>query len=498
LPASSNSPKPSPVSLTASPPALVPFAERLAQLDLRLKELAELSGSLVESLKKHDADPELAARFLDVWREAVRGDAVIELFREVERERQENETLMDISMKLSSSTAVDGVLHTILDSLRQVVSFDAAGIFVYDRDIGQIEIDMLVGYEGAARQMIHQKFQEGVKLGQGIIGTVIQTGEPIYVPDARTDARYIAGRHGTLSELAVPILVRGEVVGALNLESDTVDSFSQRDLRSLTTFANHAGVALERALADQLRQHTQRIQEEIAIARKIQTSFLPQKYPNFEPYDLAGVNFPSSEVGGDYYDFIPITETDLGVTIGDVTGHGAGAALLMANFRACVRIESRNNFAIRTILAKVNEYLCSSMLPGSYVTAVYGVLDRKNHVFSYGNAGHNPPFRMSRDGTVEYLETGGVLLGAVPDATFEEAQVKLYPGDVLVFYTDGVTEAFGEAGTMFGVERLVELVRENRDRPVKDMVHHIADVVHDFQSTASVQDDLTLSIIKYA
>lgn len=476
----------------------VPFGERLQLLDERLKELADLSGALVQKLRAGQGDPDLADRFLAVWREAVRGDAVLDLFREVERERQENQTLMEISMKLSSSSAVEGVLHTILDSLKQVVNFDAAGIFVYDRDIGQIEIDMLVGYEGAARQKIHSKFQEGVKLGQGIIGSVIQTGHPIYVPDARHDARYIAGRDATLSELAVPILVRGEVVGALNLESNVVDAFSERDLRSLTTFANHAGVALERARAEQLRQHTQRIQEEIALARKIQASFLPQSNPSFEPYDLGGVNFPSSEVGGDYYDFIPITDTDMGVAIGDVTGHGAGAALLMANFRACVRIESRNSFAIRTILTKVNDYLYETNLPESFVTAVYGVLDRRNHIFSYGNAGHNPPFRMSREGRVDYLETGGLLLGAFSHVQYEETQLKLSPGDILVFYTDGLTEAFDKAGNEFGLDRLEKLVWEHRHLPAQQLVRRIADVVHDYQASASVQDDLTLSIIKYA
>ncbi len=239
----------------------------------------------------------------------------------------------------------------------------------------------------------------------------------------------------------------------MNLEADTLDAFTERDLRSLTTFANHAGVALERARADRLRQHGRRIQEEIALARRIQMSFLPATIPSFAPYDMAGFNSPSSEVGGDYYDFIPITDTDMGVAIGDVTGHGVGAALLMANFRACLRIESRNNFAIRTILGKVNDYLYETNLPESFVTAVYGVLDRRNHNFSYANAGHNPPFRLRRDGTVDLLEEGGLLLGAFPDVSYNETVVPLAPGDILVFYTDGVTEAQDANGGEFGFDQ---------------------------------------------
>ena len=479
------------------PPAHLPDDDRIARLDARFGELAELTDALLRSLREGAADPALADRWLAVWRETVRGEAVLDLIREVERERQENQTLMEISMKLSSTSAIEEVLRTILDSLRQVVQFDAAGIFVYDREIGQLEIDMLSGYEKAERQVLYQKFQEGVKIGQGIVGTVIMTGQHVYDPDVRRDPRYIAARESTLSELAVPIMARGEIIGALNLESDKPDAFTERDRRSLTAFANHAGIALERARSDRLRQHTRRMQEEIALARRIQTSFLPESTPDFAPYDLAGANFPSSEVGGDYFDFIPITQNDMGVAIGDITGHGVGAALLMANFRACLRIESRNNFAVRAILAKVNDYLYETNLPESFVTAVYGVLDRQNHVFSYANAGHNPPFHLRRDGGTELLTVGGLLLGAFPDLIYQETSVPLSPGDILLFYTDGVTEARDREGNEFGSERLRTMVHELRNLSAREIVKQVSESVREFQSVEIAQDDLTLSIVKY-
>ncbi|MFZ5433506.1 MAG: PP2C family protein-serine/threonine phosphatase [Calditrichota bacterium] len=475
------------------------FGPTLSELDRHLRQLSELSGDLIQSLQQGNADHELIEQFLMLWRETVRGDAVLEMFREVERERQENQTLIDISMKLSSSSAIEDVLRTILDSMRQVVDFNAAGIFIYNRDMGQLEIDMLVGYEGAERELIYKKFQQGVKLGQGIVGNVIQRGVPHYAPDVRTDEYFIPARDGTLSELAVPILARGEVIGALSLEADRLDAFTERDQRTLTTVANHAGVALERARDDRLKQHTRRMQEEIALARRIQLSFLPRKMPNFEPFDIAGVNFPSSEIGGDYFDFIPITRTDLGVAIGDATGHGVGAALLMANFRACLRIESRSNFAIRTILRKVNDYLFETNLPESYVTAVYGVLDRQNHIFSYANAGHNPPILFRSNGDVERLEVGGLILGAFPHVGFDETAVRMERGDVLVLYTDGVTEARDAGGTEFGVQRLISLIEDFKDHTAQEIVNRVTQHVRDYRSlTDEAQDDLTVSIIKYA
>ena len=469
----------------------------LKELNDRLGTLSELAGRLIQSLKAGEADAELAQTFLALWRETVRAEAVLDLFREVERERQENETLMEISMRLSSSSAIEDVLHNILDSLRRVVNFDAAGIFVYNRELGQVEIDMLVGYEGSEREKLYKKFQEGVRLGQGIVGTVIQTGLPVYDADVRVDPRYIPARAGTLAELAVPILVRGEVIGALNLEADHTDAFTDRDRKSLTAFASHAGVAVERARSDRLRQHARRIQEEIELARRIQLSFLPGSMPEFPPFDLAGVNHPSSEVGGDYFDFIPITETDLGVVIGDATGHGVGAALLMANFRACLRIESRNNFAIQTILGKVNDYLYETSLPDNYVTAVYGVLDRRHSVFSYANAGHNPPLWFRRRGRVERLEVGGLILGVFPNVVHEETSISLEPGDMLLFYTDGVTEALDARAAEFGLERLTMLVEKYRKRTAQEILRLVMQEVRQFQSPDQSQDDLTLSIIKH-
>jgi serine phosphatase RsbU (regulator of sigma subunit) len=466
-------------------------------MDEQLRDLSEHAAELAQQFEKKKVDPELAALFLAVSREAMSGSTMLESLREAERERHENQTLMQISMKLSSSSSIEDVLRAILDSLRQVVKFGAAGIFVYNREFGQIDLDWLSGYEGAERDKVYQKFQQGVSRGQGIVGSVIDAGHPIYVPDTRRDSRYIEVRSATRSELTVPIIVRDEVIGAFNLESDEVDGFNERDLRTLTTFANHAGVALERARNERLRQHSRRIEEEIALARKIQESFLPRSTPDFAPYDLAGCNLPSSEVGGDYYDFIPITDTDIGVAIGDVTGHGIGAALLMASFRACLRIESRNNFAVRTILAKVNNYLFETNPPENYVTAVYGVLDRKNHVFSYSNAGHNPPLVLRRDNTVHLLDVGGLLLGVFPDVHYEETFIRLEAGDILVFYTDGVTESRDAAEREFGLDRLKSLVQEYRALPAAEMVEKISNDIRQYRSADVSQDDLTLSIIKH-
>jgi sigma-B regulation protein RsbU (phosphoserine phosphatase) len=188
----------------------------------------------------------------------------------------------------------------------------------------------------------------------------------------------------------------------------------------------------------------------------------------------------------------------MGIAIGDVSGHGAGAALLMATFRACLRIESRNNFAIRTILSKVNEFIYETNPPDAFVTAVYGVLDRKNHYFSYSNAGHNYPLILRKSGEVEFLETGGTLLGAFPDVDWDETRVKIDTGDLMVLYTDGVPESMNGAGVEFGMTRLIDLVRQTHKRSAAEIVQAITDAVLEYRSEDQPQDDLTVSVVKHA
>ena len=461
----------------------------------RLAELGHLAHETADSLQDGQINTEQLRLLLEVSRETLRGAVVLDLLREADHKRQENETFLRIGTKLSSMLNLDELLRTIIESLRQVVDYAAAGIFLINRETNQIEADFLLGYESSDRQQLQRKFKEGIPIGEGIVGWVIQHSEPVVVPDVLQDNRYILARDATRSEIAVPIIAGREIIGCLNLESNELGGFTEKDIEPLQTFASLVSVALERARFHRESIAKKRLEEELSIARRIQLSFLPTTMPQFEPYDLGGLNFPTLEVGGDYYDFIPITETDLGVAVGDVAGKGVGAAILMASFRASLRLESRSNYAISIILQKVNRFLCESNPPEQFVTAFYGVIDRRNHILTYSNAGHNPPF-LVRNGQIVPLDTGGLLLGSFSHAEYEEARVDLYPGDIMVFYTDGVTEAQNEQGEEFGVRRLLDLVRTYRDLGAMDMVRRICREVQRFESDAFTQDDLTISIVK--
>jgi sigma-B regulation protein RsbU (phosphoserine phosphatase) len=303
-------------------------------------------------------------------------------------------------------------------------------------------------------------------------------------------------RPQTKSEVAIPLISRDKVIGVFNIESDELNAYSQSDVELLETFGSQAAVSIERAILYQQAMEQKILEEELAIARKIQQTFLPQKYPSIPAFDISGVNIPSEAVGGDYYDFIDIVDNQIGIAIGDVSGKGIGAALIMAAFRASLKAEIRNNYAIRTIFAKVNSLLYESIERENYVTSVYGVLDSKNRVFTFSNAGHNPPLLFRTNGEIIELAEGGLALGMLPNSIYEERPVHINRNDLLLFYTDGVTEAQNQNNEEFGLLRLKNLVKESKEAGTKEIIDIVVNSVQKFKDPAKPLDDLTMILVK--
>ncbi len=412
------------------------------------------------------------------------------LYREVKREALEKDLLYEVGKKLSGSLELDELLRDILSSLRQVVKYDAGGLFLIDPQNGSIKSISTVGYDPSQDDKLQ------LKIGQGLIGYVAKTGEAVSVTDVSADERYIEANVLTKSEIVVPIKLGDRMIGVLNLESNDSNAYDHRSEALIEAFASQAAISLERARLHKSLLQGQRLEEQLNIAREIQRSFLPRSNPNIPRYDVTGTNISSGQVGGDYYDFIKIVDGHLGIAIGDVSGKGMPAALIMASFRASLIAEIRNNYSIRTICSKVNSLLCESLDPGNYVTAVYGVLDFKNHIFTFANCGHCLPVVLRMNGEVEYLREGGSVLGVTRSGVYEEQALVINPGDIGVLYTDGVTEVFDRRGEEFGLERLIEVVAENRDRSSVQIQDAIYAAVNAFAAPEHVFDDLTMAIFK--
>lgn len=412
------------------------------------------------------------------------------VYAEAMREKVQNHLLLEIGTKISASLDTPQLLEQILDLVFQVVRYDAAGIYIVEKETQWINHQALRGYDPAREDAVR------LKVGRGLVGWVAKTGRPVIVADVTSDPRYVNARADTRSEMVAPLRIGTEVIGAFNLESDEPDAYEPEDLELLTTFASQAAVAIERTRLHTQVLETRRLEEELAIGQRIQRTFLPDTDPKVPGFDIAGANYSSGLVGGDYYGYIRITDGHLGIVVADVSGKGIPAALIMAAFRASLIAEVRNNYAIRTVFAKVNKLLWESVEIDRFVTAIYGVLDIASRRFTYVNAGHNPGLLLrSATGSFESLDSTGPLLGTIDGATFKERQVEIRTGDLLALYTDGITESMNSSEELFGEERLKDVIRARGAAGAAEIVRGIRETVGAF-SGGEPEDDLTLVLVK--
>jgi sigma-B regulation protein RsbU (phosphoserine phosphatase) len=410
------------------------------------------------------------------------------LYERVRREVREKELLYEVGQRISSSLDLEEVLDLILDCLGEVVAFAAAGIYVVDPETREIASLATMGYDPGMEERIQLKF------GDGIVGWVAKNREPAIVDDVSEDSRYISARSETASEIVVPLFADDKIVGVINLENDQVGAFTEDDLELIKAFGSQAAVSLERAKLHAQILERRKLVDELEVARHIQKTFLPEVIPEIPGYDLSAINIPSEAVGGDYYDIIPISEGQWGITIADVFGKGVPAALVMASYRASLLAEIRNNYMINAILRKVNRLIWESVEPERCVTACYGVLDAESGIFTYSNAGHLHPIIIGSRG-IRRLDKGGILLGAIENTEYREERVYLEPGDVVLFFTDGLTEAEDLYGEAFGEGRLIDTARSMAGGPSSKIVDGIYQAVWNFCS-GQLGDDFTLLVVK--
>lgn len=444
----------------------------------------------VEAVNKRDGD--FTAQDLEVLSALAEQAAIAvenaDFYERARREAKQRRMLYEVGVRISSSLDLGEVLSLILDCLKQVVRYDAGGVFIVNPTSLEMVRVSTTGYDPETEKNLELKF------GEGVVGWVAKNGVPVNVPDVSKDPRYVNSRSLSKSEVAVPLMANERIVGVLYLESDNLGAFTDEDVALIQAFGSQAAISIERAVLHAELIEKRRLDDEIELARRIQKFFLPDELPRIPGFELSAINISSEEVGGDYYDVIAISPGHWGLVIADVFGKGFPAALVMASFRACLLAEIRNNYAIKNILAKVNRLIWESVEPDRCVTACYGVLDIKARVLTYSNAGHVYPLIVSRDG-VRRLGKGGLVLGVVKGTTYEEDRVELKSGDLLLWFTDGLTDPQNERGEMFGEERIAEIARSMLDRPCPAIVRGIYDAISEF-SRGMLTDDFTLLVIK--
>jgi sigma-B regulation protein RsbU (phosphoserine phosphatase) len=408
--------------------------------------------------------------------------------------------LLDITNRISRSLDLQEILNQVMDTLDSLIPYDAAGIFVvdcgdrvHDPEIDEpcvFQAEAVRGYDISELTELH------LKLGEGIIGHVALTREPMISPDVRDEPRYINARERTRSEMVAPIISNDEVIGVFDLESDELNAYSEDDLEVLMLLASQVAIIIEKVMLHEQLIEKKRLEGQLEVARQVQLELLPARDPQLPGYDISAYNFPTEEVSGDYYDWVRIHDDQIGIVIADVAGKGVPAALLMAFLRASLRAATHIGYAPQISMAKVNYLLWESIERNQFVTAFYGILDATNRTLAYANAGHNPPLLLNADGSARFLEQGSVPLGMFRDTRYYEYYLTLEPGQLLVLYTDGVTEAMNPREEEFGRDRLANSAKAARDLSAREMIDSIQRDIWNWTDGNGSHDDVTFFVIK--
>jgi phosphoserine phosphatase RsbU/P len=405
--------------------------------------------------------------------------------------------LLDITKKISRSLDLQEVLHLVMDTLDSLIPYDAAGIFLVECDKDSAAEDPCTFKAEAVRGYdVEELYDLHLKLGEGFLGSVALSGAPIISNDVRKDPVYVNARDRTRSEMVAPIISNDEVIGCFDLESDQLNAYSNDDLEVLMLLASQVAIIIEKVMLHEQLIEKKRLQGQLEVARQVQLALLPPEDPALSGYDVSAYNFPTEEVSGDYYDWVRIYDDQIGIVIADVSGKGVPAAILMAFLRASLRAASHIGYATHISMAKVNYLLWESIERNQFVTAIYGILDASNRTLSYSNAGHNPPLLIRADGETRFIDCGEQPLGMFRETRYHENHLRLDPGDVLVLYTDGATEANSPTGEEFGKDRLVEAVKKSIDRPAHEMIASIQMAILEWTASVGASDDVTFFIIK--
>lgn len=404
--------------------------------------------------------------------------------------------LLDITKLISRSVDLDEVLNLVMDTLGSLLPYDAAGIYLIEQtnDDGNpyvFKSKVIRGYE-----ISFELIEPRLRMGEGLLGQVAQTGRPIISPDVSRDPRYFAARKRTRSEMVAPIISNDRVIGAFDLESDHINAYSEDDLSLLQLLSSQVAIIIEKDHLYEQVVEKKRIETQLEIARQVQLELLPDRDPHFENFEISAYIFPTEEVSGDYYDWVKIFDDQVGIVVADAVGKGIPAALLMSFLRASLRAGIQIGYAPHIALTNVNRLLWDSVEEHQFITAIHGILDTTNRTFVYSNAGHNPPLLIKADGEYRFVEYGDQPLGMFLDARYHQHFIRFERGQVMVIYTDGLTEAANSTGEEYGLDRFAKRVLECIDLPAKQMIDFIRKGVADFTERKFLDDDGTLFIVK--
>lgn len=404
------------------------------------------------------------------------------------------QTLYDFSINMNSSLDFNTVLNNFLDSVMEITNAQRGFVMIDENSTGNLRVIVARGLDDDTLA------EEGYSTT--IVNQVAETREPLLTNNAQFDSRFQPGQsiimRGLRAILCAPMIVQNRLLGAVYVDTAMRSgSFTPSDLGLLNAVCGFAGTSIENARLYRVAVEKGRLERELQMAREIQQTLLPKRMPNLNGYEITARWRAAREVAGDFYDVFPLEDGRLGVVVADVSDKGAPAAMFMAVSRTMIRSHAQSAKSPVETLARTNDLILEDADSGMFVTAFHSVFE-PNGGSTHVNAGHNPPI-LYRHATREvlFMPRGGRAIGWFPDNPLVAETLQMEPGDMMIYYTDGLTEAENIAQDYFGEDRLCDTILEFSEEAVDQISNRIMAQVDKFTAGAPPFDDLTLVIVRY-
>jgi sigma-B regulation protein RsbU (phosphoserine phosphatase) len=398
--------------------------------------------------------------------------------------------LNEIARELTSILNLDELLKRIGELLSRLIDYQMFSILLVDAAGEKLQ------HRFALRFQENIQLKHDIPLGRGVVGYAAQHKQAVLVPDVSKDSRYIGLNPETRSELVVPLIYKDKVIGVLDLEHTRRGFFTDDHKRTVTTLAAQVAIAIENArLYEEIARQEKRLERDLALARELQFRLLPQSVPQLKNLDVAAKFVPARAIGGDLYDFVNYSLSRLAIVVGDVSGKGAPAAIYAALVSGILRSHAPIEPGPAEMLPAVNFSLGERRIEGQFVSIIYAVWDDPNRTLQVANSGLPRPL-YCHDGKIEVVEATGLPLGLFDDAEYDEFTFRAKPGDMFVFFSDGILDARNRAGDMFGRHRVQEIVAKCAEVSADCVVESLFKAVAEHAAGVETFDDQTVVAIR--
>ena len=407
--------------------------------------------------------------------------------------------LHKISQKISEKKPLPVLLNEIMESSKLLMHAEASSLLLYEPEDNKLHFQVATGEKGK----LIKKYS--VDVGEGIAGWVAEHQKPLLVKDCYEDPRFNPEYDKktdfrTKSMICVPLIRKNQLLGVIQvINKREAEQFEERDLTIFETLASQCAIAIENHRLTEIQIETEALERELETAREIQQKLLPTSLPEYEDIQVAAELIPAKQVGGDYYNIIRVDENQSLFFVADVTGKGIPAALIVSTITSCLTSYFKMltcPFELMTLVQGLNRVLIESTTETKFATCWFGLYEHDSRKLISVNAGHNPPYVFRRQGKEPVvLGKGGLFLGGL-DVPYESEEVKLRSGDVLVFFTDGVTEAWNLKEEEYEEKRLIRVVSENMGRQADEILNAIETDVQKHVGKAQQSDDFTCAVVK--